>query len=534
MTAGAIAPPSSLRSESSTMIRFRPLAALAAGALLPSMAAAQTMPGMDHRHMKGMKMPAQATKPVPPKPKRPAVRATPPVAARPQTPQPVPPAPVADPHHEHAMPAPSTPPVVDQVPVEAAPPPSSPPHHAMPGMTHGGHDAMPGMAAGGHAMTMGLGAGAYQNGSGTARLPGAEEMRGQHLMAGDWMMMAHGFAWGAFTDQGGPRGQNQAFVTSMAMLTAQRDLSPTTHLQLRTMLSAEPLMSKRGYPNLFATGETADGRTLLIDRQHPHDLFMELSARIDIDAGPGSVFLYGGPVGEPAIGPSAFMMRASAKYQTLAPITHHWFDSTHIVYGVVTAGYAAPTFQIEASAFRGREPDQYRWDIEAPALDSWSVRASWTPTPAFAMQVSHGFLKTPEQLEPELNERRTTASAHYARGGLTTMVAFSAKDKGPNRTLTAWLAEANWDMTRHHSLFGRVENVANDELFPDDADPLHDQRFRVTKLEGGYAYRMRFIGPTELALGGSVAGYAYPSALRGAYGDTPISYTLFAKLTLID
>ena len=389
---------------------------------------------------------------------------------------------------------------------------------------HAGHAGM---------MMMGRGAGAYADGSGTSRLPGAEEMRGLHIMAGDWMIMAHGYAWAAFTDQGGPRGADQAFVTSMGMVTAQRDLGTGTHLQLRTMFSAEPLMSKRGYPNLFATGETADGQTLLVDRQHPHDLFMELSARVDVDAGPGSVFLYAAPVGEPALGPSAFMMRESAKYQTLSPITHHWFDSTHITYGVVTAGYAAPRFQIEASAFRGREPDQFRWDIEAPALDSWSVRASWTPVPAFAAQVSHGFLKSPEQLEPDGNERRTTASLHYGGHGVAATVAFSAKDKGPGRTLTAWLAEANWDLSRHHSLFGRVENVANDELFPDHADPLHDRRFRITKVEGGYAYRLKFVGPTELALGGSVAGYAYSNDLRGAYGDSPISYTLFAKLTVV-
>ncbi|WP_353203932.1 hypothetical protein [Sphingomonas sp.] len=404
--------------------------------------------------------------------------------------------------------------------------------HAMPGtpdspaaMPDMDHNHLPGM-------TMGRGRGAYSDGSGTTRLPGNEPMQGLHVMSGDWMLMAHGFLWGAVTDQGGPRGAHQAFVTSMGMVTAQRDLTPTLHLQARTMFSLEPLMPRRGYPNQFATGETADGSTLLVDRQHPHDLFMEVSARVDLDAGSGSLFLYAAPVGEPAIGPSAFMMRASARYNTLSPITHHWFDSTHITYGVVTVGYAAPRFQIEASAFRGREPDQYRWDIEAPRLDSWSLRASWTPSPAWAMQVSHGFLKSPEQLEADTNERRTTASVHYGSRAFAATLAFSAKNKGPARTLTAWLTEANWDITRHHTLFGRAENVANDELFPDHADPLHDRRFRVTKIEGGYAYRLPLVGPVNLALGGSVAGYLFPSVLNGAYGTAPMSYTLFAKLSL--
>ncbi|MCH3755866.1 hypothetical protein LZC13_09605, partial [Campylobacter coli] len=107
-----------------------------------------------------------------------------------------------------------------------------------------------------------------------------------------------------------------------------------------------------------------------------------LDARIGGDA---TAFVYAAPVGEPALGPSAFMHRASARYLPMAPITHHWFDSTHITYGVVTAGYAGPRLQIEASAFRGREPDEHRWDIETPRLDSWSVRGTWTPSPFWAV-----------------------------------------------------------------------------------------------------------------------------------------------------
>jgi hypothetical protein len=373
----------------------------------------------------------------------------------------------------------------------------------------------------------------YAAGSGTSRLPQNEGMmQGVMLHSGDWMLMLHGYAWGVYTDQGGKRGSNEAFVESMAMVTAQRPLGEAARLKLQAMLSLEPLMGARGYPNLLATGEVANGRPL-IDRQHPHDLFMELSGRIDVDVAPDtSLFLYGGPVGEPALGPSAFMHRKSAQYQPLSPITHHWFDSTHITYGVVTAGISAPTFQLEASAFRGREPDSRRWNIETPRLDSWSLRATWTPSPAWAVQASYGWLKSPEELEPDSNERRTTASINYANGPLTTTFAFSNKDKGPGRTLTAWLGEANYDLSTRHSVFGRIENVANDELFPDHADPLHDRRFRVTKLEGGYAYRLPVVGPLGLAVGGTVGTYVLPDALDGTYGKTPVSFTLFAKLAL--
>jgi len=400
--------------------------------------------------------------------------------------------------------------------------------HAMPGMDEG--DAMPGMSGG---MSMGLGGDAYTGGSGTARLPAAEgAMRGAMLHAGDWMLMAHGYVWGVYTDQGGPRGEHQAFATSMAMLMGDRDLSDRLHLQLKGMASLDPYMGPRGYPNLLATGEEAYGRPL-VDRQHPHDLVMELAARVDYRIGAeDSLFLYGGPVAEPALGPSAFMHRGSARYLPLAPITHHWFDSTHIAYGVVTGGYAASTVQIEASGFRGREPDEHRWDIETPALDSWSVRGTWTPSPHWAVQISHGYLKQPEAQHGGEDEARTTASVQFASGRLTTTFAWGLKDRVPGRALSALLAEASWEIGRHHALFGRVETVNNDELFPDEADPLHDRPFRVTKAEGGYAYRLPIAGPVSVALGGTVAGYLKPEALDAVYGDAPVSWTLFAKFAL--
>jgi hypothetical protein len=373
------------------------------------------------------------------------------------------------------------------------------------------------------------------DGSGTSRLPGKEgAMHGLHIMPGDdWMLMLHGYAWGVYTDQGGPRGDNKAYVQSMAMLSAEKETG-WGRVQLKSMLSLEPLISNRGYPNLFATGETAGGEPL-VDRQHPHDLFMELAARVDIDiADDASVFLYGGPVGEPALGPSAFMHRGSAKLNPEAPITHHWFDSNHITYGVATAGITTSKLQFEGSIFTGREPDERRWNIEKPRFDSWSVRATWNPSPSWALQASTGRLKQPEFLiHPDEDEQRTTTSVHYANGkGLSAMLAFSAKDRKPGPTLTAWLAEANWDLDDHHTLFGRIENVKNDELFPEHTDPLHEVPFRVSKLQLGYAYRLPLTGPLNLALGGTVSAFAKPDALDAAYGKNPMGFTLFARLSL--
>jgi hypothetical protein len=380
------------------------------------------------------------------------------------------------------------------------------------------------------------------DGSGTSRLPiGKTVMKGMgrhhaglHIDAGnDWMVMLHGYAWGVYTDQSGPRGDDKAYVQSMAMLTGERK-TDWGRIQLKSMLSLEPLMKNRGYPNLFATGETAGGEPL-VDRQHPHDLFMELAARVDVNVSyNASIFLYGGPVGEPALGPSAFMHRGSAKLNPEAPITHHWFDSNHITYGVATVGYTSSKVQLEGSIFTGREPDERRWNIEKPRFDSWSVRATWNPTPNWALQASTGRLKQPEFfIHPDEDEQRTTASVHYANSsGLSAMLAFSAKNRQPGPTLSAWLAEANWDIDDHHSIFGRFENLKNDELFPDDLDPLHEVPFRVSKFQAGYAYRLPLTGPLNLALGGTVSAFAKPDALDAAYGKSPMGFTAFVKLSL--
>lgn len=372
----------------------------------------------------------------------------------------------------------------------------------------------------------------FGEGSGTARLPGTEgAMPGLHHTSGDWMLMVHGYVTAQYTDVSGPRGDEKLYSTSMAMFSATRRTS-WGRMRFNSMLSLEPLMSEYGYPSLFSTGETAGGMAL-VDRQHPHDLVMELAARIDVNVAAGTTaFLYAGPVGEPALGPSSFMHRASAADNPDPPIAHHWFDSTHITYGVVTTGLSSRLWQLEASAFRGEEPDEHRWDIEAPRLDSWSVRGTLNPGQRWAMQASYGELDEPEALHPGQDEHRFTASTHYTNGPVSAMVAYSAKDREPGSTLRAWIAEASWKLTRHDSLFGRVENVENAELFPDHDDPLHDVAFRVTRLQLGYARHIPVTSTFNLTLGASGAVYAKPGALDAAYGEDPFGYTVFARFSL--
>jgi len=403
----------------------------------------------------------------------------------------------------------------------------------MSGMPDMAHMDMPGMAStgvlGSYPMT--------RDASGTSWQPDAAEHSGVHAMLGDWSLMGHMMLWGIYDTQSGPRGDDKTFLAGMLMGMTRRDFGASDTLQFRMMLSPDPIMGKSGYPLLFATGETANGATPLIDRQHPHDLFMELSGRLDFKAGAGKFFIYGGLPGEPALGPSAFMHRASDRFDPEAPITHHWFDSTHITWGVLTAGWAAPRWQIEASAFKGREPDENRYNIETPKLDSWSVRATWNPTPAWSAEVSYGELHSPEALHPEQNEHRLIATVSYAKDGLAATAGYSRKAIRPGPVLPAWFAEATWAITPRHALFGRFENVRNDELFEREEQlgldpPLAGEAFRVSKFTAGYAYTLPLGRNFALALGAAASAYAKPRALDEAYGKHPHSLTLFAKLML--
>ena len=402
------------------------------------------------------------------------------------------------------------------------------PMPSMPGMT-----AMTGMSA----MTMSGAYGPYpmsREASGTSWLPDSSPDAGVMLMAGDWHVMVHGFVDAVYDHQGGPRGDTKSFSESMLMGMAQRGLGGGT-LGARAMVSLDPLMGKAGYPLLFQTGETANGVTPLIDRQHPHNLFMELAGSYSMPiADASSVFVYAGLPGEPALGPPAFMHRFSGIDNPEAPITHHWLDSTHITNGVVTVGVVRDRIKIEGSVFHGREPDQFRYRIEAGRLDSASARFSFNPDANWSLQVSHGYLKSPESLSPQEDVRRTTASATWNRplaaGNWQTTLAWGRNANRPGRTLDGVLLESAMSHGAH-TFFGRVERVEKDELFEEDTGHA-GEAFRVGKLSLGYVHDFSLAEHLKLGIGGLASAYAVPSALEESYGRHPTSYMLFARLKL--
>lgn len=371
--------------------------------------------------------------------------------------------------------------------------------------------------------------------SGTSWLPDSSPMEGIHGMTGDWMTMYHGYVNLVYDHQGGRRGGNKTFSESMAMAMAQRPLGAGT-FGVRAMMSLDPLMGKNGYPLLLQTGESADGATPLIDRQHPHDLFMELAATYSLPlTSDSSVFAYIGYPGEPALGPATFMHRLSGIDNPEAPVSHHWLDSTHITFGVATLGYVWRDWKVEASAFNGREPDEQRWNFEEPRLNSGSTRLTFNPNENWSLQVSRGYLRSPEALEANVDQIRTTASATYnlpiGDDNWQTTLAWGRNENSPGNRLDAVLLEAAYRFRQNHTIFGRAEYAEKDELF-EAPDPLAGTTFNVSKFSVGYVYDIPLTEHVKLGLGGLGSAYALPSRLDPAYGNDPVSYMAFARLKL--
>ena len=411
--------------------------------------------------------------------------------------------------------------------------------HSMSGMEHsimngmetnhaeGLHQGMSGMY-GPYSMT--------RESSGTAWEPEATPMQGMHLMAGDWMLMFHGFAFGVYDYQGGHRGDRKFFSPNMFMGMAEHPLGPGT-FGIRSMMSLEPAtIGQSGYPELLQTGETADGKTPLIDRQHPHDLFMELAASYSLRVGEASsVFAYFGYPGEPALGPATFMHRFSGMDIPEAPITHHWLDSTHITFGVATIGYIWKQWKIDGSIFTGREPDQNRWDFDRPRFDSYSARLTFNPSKAWSMQVSYGDIHSPEQLEPEVNVERVTASASYhyawARNNWQTTLAWGRNIEHPGGPLDGFLLESTVVFNERHTIFSRAERVDKNDLF-EPGTPQSGEEFTVNKISVGYIYDLPRWKHMKFGVGGLGSVHILPGALTATYGETPLSFMLFVRAKL--
>ncbi len=409
-------------------------------------------------------------------------------------------------------------------------------------MQHGAMQSMPGMDMN-HPASF-IDAILAHSSSGTS----VEPMSTPHDMLmkqiGAWTLMFHGVGFVNSQQQTGPRGGDKVFGTSWLMPMLQHSLGPGGTFTARVMLSLDPAtITNRRYPELFQVGETAYGNPI-VDGQHPHDFFMELALLYDLKLGEnGLLSFYGAPVGDPAMGPTAFAHRVSASEDDLAPLGHHLQDSTHIANDVITLGLTYKFARIEASGFHGREPDEFRWNIDSGALDSWSARLTINPAANWSGQYSIARLKSPEQLFPTEDTLRMTASVTYnrplANGNWATLLLWGRNRDTPGGEIyNSYLAESTLRFAKHNYAWTRIENVdrSNELLLGENPlPPGFDERFlaRVQAYTFGYDREFNFIPHVSSAIGGQYTLYTKPSSLDPIYGTNTMGVLMFLRFRAI-
>jgi hypothetical protein len=347
-----------------------------------------------------------------------------------------------------------------------------------------------------------------------------------------WNLMFHGNFFLTYNQQGGPRGVGKAQSSNWLMMMQQHSVGKGT-IEFRQMLSAEPLTTPHpGFPTLFQTGETYKGQPL-VDYQHPHDVFGELAIKFTYPLSERvSWMFYGGPAGEPALGPVAFLHRVSAMENPSAPLGHHLQDSTHIAYGVITSGIIAGPVKLEASAFNGREPDEARYNFDFDSLDSWSVRGSVAPGRNWEMRYSYGHIVEPETLE-EGNLDRQTASITYnrpmARGNWANTLLWGRNRKDHDDAVSnSYLFESSLNFAERNYAYTRLEVVDKDEL--DLSPPLDHRSFRIGAYTFGGVRDLIQNKYGQVGLGADVTFYSKPAVLDPVYGKNPVSFHVFLRL----
>lgn len=428
----------------------------------------------------------------------------------------------ADPHAGHTMPAGGT----------------SGNHHAAPNMTGMDHASM------NHSILNPAGMFLMGQSSGAGFQPSAWPMPMLMTNAGDWSLLWMGQAYLVGTQQSGPRGKDKVYSANWGMLGAVRRIGSGS-IMLRSMVSLDPLtVTHRQYPLLFQTGESAFGRPI-VDGQHPHDLLMELSAQFAHPIGENGMFnIYYAPVGDAALGPVAFPHRASAMELPQAALAHHWQDATHIANNLVTGGVSWSKVRLEASGFRGKEPDENRWDIDMGRMDSWSARMSVFPTKNWSAQLSGGRLKRPEQFHGD-DVDRVTASVHHvlprSNGNyIASSFIWARNYKSIEQHAThAVTAETVVPFGRKNFITGRYEWSQRDELFAYDHDIEHEveeatgkHAFNVSAFTAGYTRDLALVRNLQTGIGGNVTRYAIDSGLKPYYGSSPWGVNIFIRVRL--
>jgi hypothetical protein len=231
------------------------------------------------------------------------------------------------------------------------------------------------------------------------------------------------------------------------------------------------------------------------------------------------------------------MHRPSSLNIPNATLGHHWSDATHITFGVATLGFRYKIFKVDGSLFTGREPNEKRYDFDEPRFDSYSYRLTINPCRSLSMQVSQGFIKSPEALHPDEDIDRTTASINHSiqlRGEnhfLTSAFVWGYNDSGDSHKENSFTLESNLQLDRF-AVYGRYENIdkSAEELALEDE--FEDASiFNVNAVTVGLNYTILRQFKTNFTLGAQGTFYTADSALDPIYGKNPMSAEVYLKIS---
>jgi hypothetical protein len=356
----------------------------------------------------------------------------------------------------------------------------------------------------------------------------------------DWTLMFHANVFILDEQQSSARGGDKFFSTNWFMGMAQHDFGPGV-FTIRNMLTLEPAtITGRRYPLLFQQGETAYG-VPIADGQHPHDFIMELALLYDLKLGDNAVLsFYFAPVGDPAIGPIAYPHRASAAEDPVATLGHHQEDSTHVADDVATVGLTYRMVRVEASGFHGREPDEFRWDIDQGRIDSWSTRLTIQPGKNWSGQYSYARITSPEALFPAENQERMTASIMYNRplhdgNWASTLLWGRTSAIQSDSIFNSYLFESLVRFRTRNYAWTRIENAdrSNELILGENPLPPGFEEKPVGHVQAytfGYDHDFDWIPDLASALGAQFTSYGVPGVLQPIYGSHPVGVTMFVRL----
>jgi hypothetical protein len=357
---------------------------------------------------------------------------------------------------------------------------------------------------------------------------------------GKWLLMFHANVFLTDEQQSSPRGGDKFFSTNWFMSMAQRKLGPGV-FTVRTMLSLEPAtITAERYPLLFQQGETAFG-VPIADGQHPHDFIMELAVLYDLKIGERSLLsFYVAPVGDPAWGPAAYPHRASALEDPVATLGHHQEDSTHIADDVVTVGFTHAIARIELSGFHGREPNEFRWNIDQGKIDSWSTRLTIQPGENWSGQYSYGRIKSLEALFPTEDQERMTASIMYNRpfengNSASTVLWGRTRSLADGAIFNSYLFESTVRFRTRNYAWTRIENAARSSELILGENPLppafaEQPIGRVQAYTVGYDRDIDLVPHLRSAIGAQFTTYGVADTLQPIYGAHPLGVAIFVRL----